>query len=103
MSVSLTVNWRDGLVESVPVAGQAAASTLWRQLGIELGLRWVPMFSDWVPVEPGNLDEIIREVRAVRAAAAGRDGFTSVGDDAARLVEGLERLRLQTGWSASIG
>ncbi len=104
MSISLTISWADGRFEQIPVAGQLSASTSWRDLGLELGLKWLPLFHAWIPVEPENLDALISEVERFRDAASKRgDKWKSITESADRLTTALRDLKDKSGWEASIG
>ena len=85
--------------------GQGTATGPWRDLGSALGLRWLPAFCEYVVVGPANLDEVLAEARALRAAAnaKGPDWSWAV-ETADRIIGAMERLRAGgAGWTASFG
>jgi hypothetical protein len=103
MSVSLSIDWSDGKSEHIPISSQRGGKE-WARIGTSLGLQLVPLFHQFMPVEPAYLDELIREVGIFRAAIIlaypNADDTISTID---RLLDAFQRLKSSTGWEASIG
>lgn len=103
MSVSLDIEWPNGDFEEVPIAGMRTAKKL-AEDARRLGLVLIPMFPSFVPVEPGTLDEFIREVKVFReSVAASEEANSATVEMLDRLSQAFERLKMTSGWKASIG
>jgi hypothetical protein len=103
LSVSLVIEWKDGEPEVIPVAGQRAAMTTWREIGSRLGLKWVVGIASFVPVNEETLEPLIAELEGMLVYVGANPTFAWVGEDVERLRDALIGLRHSGGWEASIG
>src|ERR1700681_4129498 len=99
MSSSLVITWASNNVDVIPIAGQRTISTLWRALGEELGLFWIPQMYNGIPINSENLDAILNEVEIFRdnAFKKGRN-WAAVAESANRLAGALHSLKGKTEW-----
>lgn len=103
MSVSLGIYWSSGEFEEIPIASLRQC-TAWGDDARDLGLELVPHFASFLPVESGNLDQLIREVTVFRDAMATRgSGYSERVRVADQLLDAFRRLQRSERWKASIG
>ena len=103
MSVSLMIQWADGTCEHVSIASQRGGDW-WAEEARSLGLELIPMFASFLPVESGNLHQLIKEVTIFRETMASRGtGYEQAVEAADGLLRAFGRLENSAGWQASIG
>lgn len=105
MSSDLVIDWDGGdQVEVIPLGSHRLMRDYWRPLAVELGLELVPHFYSFCPVEPDNLNRLLDELAAFRAATIRRGpGYETDVEAVDRLTAALLRLTRSESWSASIG
>ena len=104
MSVALVIDWPDGGSEVLPLGSHRQLKEGWGPMASELGLRLIPHFYSFLPLEPSNLDQVMGELTTFREYLVSRgSGYGQRVESVDRLTAALQRLKESEGWSASIG
>jgi len=104
MSQTFEVEWANGKCEKIELGGLRRMQLLWQPLASELGLKHLSMCDSFVVVDPCEIDLFALEVGIFGSEFTRR----YPNDDETpqlikRLQELVEKLRRNSGWTASIG
>ena len=103
MSVSFVVDWPDGRTERVQL-GSLRQVKGWAPMAREIGLELVPKLYSFLPVDAGNIEQVLGELVTFRSELVHRGpGYEERVGKIDRILPVLERLKGLEGWSASIG
>ena len=104
MSVSFTVKRADGTRIDLPYAGQRTAADTLAPLAKELGLPLAPRLHRWYRVDAENVRPLSAELKVLLARFKA-DFPTSVtqAECMIRIIDELDRLANETGWTADFG
>jgi hypothetical protein len=103
MSVSLSIKWSNGEAEDIAISSLKGAKA-WAEIGRSLGLKLVPQFYSFLPVEPDQLDALIHEVKIFCDEIKGRGtGYEEIVNTTTKLLDAFERLKHSSDWHATIG
>ena len=106
MSISLMVRSGAEMYE-VPLAGQRTFTDMWRPAALRLGLTRLGKVDECpIRVTPEVVPLLLEEVALLRRhleALKPSDPLAAIADDVRRLELALARLKVDTGYSASLG
>lgn len=104
MAIALTISRPGQETEIIPLGSFRLHRDFWAPTAAGLGLELIPMFYDFFPVLPKNLDQLLAESAVFRAELVRLGtGYEVDIDRLDRLVATLHQLKESEGWDAAIG
>ena len=104
MSVSFTVKFAEGKRINLPYAGQRTAEDLLAPLARELNLPLASQLHDIYPVDAENVRPMAAELKVLLARyKADFPSSVTQAENMTRIVDVLDRLVNETGWTADFG